>query len=148
LNRSPDETVIGHLEDRSFLVLVDGDDDLRVLHAGEMLDRARDPDRDVEVGSDDLAGLADLPVVRARIRHRPPRAEAPIAAPSLSAIGSMYVLKFSVEPTERPPEMMIFAAVSSGRSLCAIASPLKARGPNPRRLTRSRRRRSRPRRPA
>ena len=37
---------------------------LRVLHAGEMLDRAGDADGDVELGRHDLAGLADLPVVR------------------------------------------------------------------------------------
>ena len=59
-----DEAVVGNLEDRGFLVLVDGDDDLRVLHAGQMLDGAGDADRDVELRCDDLAGLADLPVVR------------------------------------------------------------------------------------
>ena len=59
-----DEAVVGDLEDRRLLVLVDGDDDLRVLHAGEMLDGAGDADRDVELRRDDLAGLADLPVVR------------------------------------------------------------------------------------
>ena len=57
------EAVVGHLEDRRLLVLVDRDDDLRVLHAGEVLDGARDADRDVEVGRHDLAGLAHLPVV-------------------------------------------------------------------------------------
>src|SRR5215467_1260579 len=31
------KSVIGNLKDRRFLVLVDGDDDLRILHAGEML---------------------------------------------------------------------------------------------------------------
>ena len=40
-----DEAVVGDLEDRRLLVLVDGDDDLRVLHPGQMLDRARDADR-------------------------------------------------------------------------------------------------------
>ena len=64
LNRSRDQAVVGDLEDRRFLVLVDGDDDLGVLHAGEMLDRAGDADGDVELGRDDLAGLADLLVVR------------------------------------------------------------------------------------
>ena len=64
LNRSADQAVVGDLEDRRLLVLVDGDDDLAVLHAGEVLDRARDADRDVELGRDDLAGLADLVVVR------------------------------------------------------------------------------------
>ncbi len=47
-----------------FLVLVDGDDDLRILHAREVLDRAGNADRDIDFGSDDLAGLADLIVVR------------------------------------------------------------------------------------
>src|SRR4029077_7513580 len=64
LEQIADEAVIGDLEDRRLLVLVDRDDDLRILHAGEMLDGARDPDRDVELRCDDLAGLADLVVVR------------------------------------------------------------------------------------
>ncbi|KQU08295.1 hypothetical protein ASG68_22105 [Rhizobium sp. Leaf453] len=57
-----DEAVVCDLEDRGFLVLVDGDDDLRVLHAGQMLDGAGDAD--VELRCHHLAGLADLPVVR------------------------------------------------------------------------------------
>ncbi len=59
-----DEAVVGDLEDRCLLVLVDRDDDLRVLHAGQMLDRTGDAAGDVEIGCDHLAGLADLPVVR------------------------------------------------------------------------------------
>src|SRR5258708_4449380 len=34
------DAVVGHLENRCFLVLVDRHDGLAVLHAGEMLDRA------------------------------------------------------------------------------------------------------------
>src|SRR5438132_12376400 len=64
LEEIADEAVIGDLEDRRLLVLVDGDDDLRVLHPGEVLDGTRDADRDIELGGDDLAGLADLIVVR------------------------------------------------------------------------------------
>src|SRR5262249_59382513 len=59
-----DEPVVGHLKDRGFLVLVDRDDDLRVLHAGEMLDGAGDADRYVERRRDHLAGLPDLEIVR------------------------------------------------------------------------------------
>src|SRR5690606_27531282 len=33
-----DEAVVGHLENGGLLVLVDGDDDLGVLHAGKVLD--------------------------------------------------------------------------------------------------------------
>src|SRR5579863_7581102 len=64
LEQVADEAVIGDLENRRFLVLVDRDDDLRILHAREVLDRPRDADRDIEFGGDDLAGLPDLVVVR------------------------------------------------------------------------------------
>src|SRR4051812_30233713 len=50
-----DQSVIGDLEDRRLFVLVDRDDHLRVLHAGEMLDRAGNADRDVELRRDHLA---------------------------------------------------------------------------------------------
>src|SRR6187401_633023 len=59
-----DKAVVGDLEDRRLLVLVDRHDHFRVLHAGEMLDRARDADRDVELRRHHLAGLPHLPVVR------------------------------------------------------------------------------------
>src|SRR5882757_4377346 len=59
-----DQAVVGHLEDRRLLVLVDGHDNFRILHAGEMLDRSRDADRNVQLRRHDLSGLADLPVVR------------------------------------------------------------------------------------
>src|SRR5258708_32314081 len=64
LEQIPHDAVIGHLEDRRFLVLVDRYDGLAVLHAGEMLDRARDADGNIEVGRHHLAGLSDLVVVR------------------------------------------------------------------------------------
>src|SRR5687768_6891209 len=59
LEQVADETVIGDLEDRRLGVLVDGDDDARILHAGEVLDGARYAAGNVEVRRDDLAGLAD-----------------------------------------------------------------------------------------
>src|ERR1051325_11922229 len=40
LEQIGDEPVIRDLEDRRFLIFVDGDDDLRILHAGELLNRA------------------------------------------------------------------------------------------------------------
>src|ERR1700691_1627115 len=58
-----DQAVVGDLEDRRLLVLVDGDDDLRILHPRQMLDRARDADRNIEIRRHHLAGLADLPVI-------------------------------------------------------------------------------------
>src|SRR5689334_13977707 len=41
-----DEAVVGDLEDRRLRILVDGDDHLAALHAGEVLDRAGDGDGD------------------------------------------------------------------------------------------------------
>ena len=63
LEQVADQADVRDLEDRRFLVLVDGDDGLRILHSGEVLDRARNADRDIDLRSDDLAGLADLIVV-------------------------------------------------------------------------------------
>ena len=58
-----DEANVRDLEDRRFLILVDRNDRLRILHSGKMLDRARDTDRDIDARSDDLARLPDLIVV-------------------------------------------------------------------------------------
>src|SRR4051812_13027321 len=50
------ESVVGDLEDRRLRVLVDRDDDLRVLHPREVLDGAADAAGDVQLRRDDLAG--------------------------------------------------------------------------------------------
>src|SRR6266581_5946921 len=47
LQRVADDSQVRHLHDRRLGVLVDGDDDLRRLHAHRVLHRARDADRDV-----------------------------------------------------------------------------------------------------
>ena len=41
LEKVVDETVVSHLKDGRLLVLVDGHDYLRILHAGEVLDGPR-----------------------------------------------------------------------------------------------------------
>lgn len=63
LEQVADQPVVGDLEDRRLRVLVEGDDDLAVLHPGQVLYRAGDPDGDIEIGRDDLAGLPNLVVV-------------------------------------------------------------------------------------
>src|SRR5256885_16059792 len=82
LEQVADDPVITDLENRRVLVLVDRDDDLRRAHAGEVLDRARDPDRDVERRGDGLPRLAHLIGVRppARVPHRPGRSDRGAAA--------------------------------------------------------------------
>ena len=57
------QSVVGDLEDRRLCVLVDRNDDLRVLHPREVLDRARDADCEIHLRRDDLAGLANLVIV-------------------------------------------------------------------------------------
>src|SRR5699024_7554279 len=59
-----DDAVVRDLEDRGLLVLVHRDDRLGRLHSGSVLDRAGDPERDVQLGRDRLAGLADLELAR------------------------------------------------------------------------------------
>src|SRR4051812_6424069 len=63
-----DDAEIRVLEDRRVRVLVDRDDHVRALHADLVLDRARDPDGDVELRRDRLPGLADLRRVRVPAR--------------------------------------------------------------------------------
>src|SRR5881397_2047911 len=82
LEQVADDPVITDLENRRVLVLVDRDDDLRRAHAGEVLDRARDPDRDVEGRGDGLSRLAHLIGVRppARVHHGAGRSDRGAAA--------------------------------------------------------------------
>src|SRR6478735_11573896 len=66
-----DDAEVDEIEDRGLLVLIDGHDRLGRLHAGAVLDRARDAVGDVKLGRDRLAGLADLEAVRLPTRvHR------------------------------------------------------------------------------
>src|SRR5215210_2219024 len=59
-----DDAEVGELEDRRLGVLVDGDDRLRGLHPGPVLDGTGDADGDVQLRRDGLAGLPDLEGVR------------------------------------------------------------------------------------
>src|SRR4029079_5295687 len=59
-----DHAEVDELEDRGLLVLVDGHDGLRGLHAGAVLDRAGDAVGDVQLRRHRLAGLTDLEGVR------------------------------------------------------------------------------------
>ena len=72
-----DDGEVGVLEDRRVRVLVDGDDGAGALHADLVLDRARDPARDIELRRDRLPGLADLGRVRipACVHYRPGRGD-------------------------------------------------------------------------
>src|SRR5215470_17237372 len=64
LEQVADETVIRDFKNRRLAVLIDGDDGARVLDAGEVLDRPGDSHRDVQLRCNDLAGLADLHLIR------------------------------------------------------------------------------------
>src|SRR5580698_4164788 len=59
-----DDTVVRDLEDGGIGILIDGHDDLALVHTGEMLDGSRNADRDVGFGLHSFAGLAYLLRVR------------------------------------------------------------------------------------
>src|SRR5690554_2703244 len=58
------QAVISNLEDRRFFILVDRNDHLGIRHTGQVLDGTGDADCDVQLRRNDLAGLANLHVVR------------------------------------------------------------------------------------
>src|SRR3546814_20579514 len=58
-----DEAIVRDLEDRRFLVLVDGADDLGILHTGQVLDGAGHAHGYIAIRIEDLDGMADLPSV-------------------------------------------------------------------------------------
>ena len=93
-----------------------------------MLDRAGDADRDVNFGSDDLARLADLIIIGdiASI-HR----SAACAYACAEFVGKRQIVaaKVSASLSARPPETMILADVSSGRSCLAISADTKLEMP-------------------
>ena len=64
LEQVADDDEVGELGDRRVRVAIDGDDRLGRLHPDLVLDRAADPEREVELRLHDLAGLADLLGVR------------------------------------------------------------------------------------
>src|ERR1700722_783523 len=63
LKQVADQAVVRHFENRCLGVLVDGDDGAGVLDAGEMLNRTGNPNCDIQLRSNDLAGLPDLQLV-------------------------------------------------------------------------------------
>src|SRR3954462_4560515 len=62
LEEVANDTVVRHLEDRRLTVLVDGDDGLRPFHADQVLNRAGNAEREIQLRGDGLARAADLAV--------------------------------------------------------------------------------------
>ena len=77
LEQVADHEQVGELGDRRVGVAIDRDDRARRPHPDLVLDRAADAEREVQLGLDDLAGLADLLAVRdpARIHGGPGRTD-------------------------------------------------------------------------
>src|SRR5208282_4000311 len=76
LKKVANYAIVGHLEDRRVLILVDGSDGARPLHPHHVLNRAADSQGEVELWRHRLPGAADLPVHRepAFVANRPRRA--------------------------------------------------------------------------
>ena len=58
------DTEVSDAEDRCELVLVDGDDEVGLFHASEVLDGTADTASHVQCGTDGLTGLTHLTVMR------------------------------------------------------------------------------------
>ena len=58
------DTIVGDIEDRCILILVDGNDDIGLFHAGNMLDRTGNTDCEVNMRTDSLTSLANLQFLR------------------------------------------------------------------------------------
>src|SRR5947207_12914040 len=78
-----DDTVIGDFKNRSVRVFVDGHDGARALHADDMLNRAADAQRQIQLWRNRLSRAADLPLhgETALIANRPRRVN--LASPGL-----------------------------------------------------------------
>ena len=115
LEQIADQAVIGDLEDRRLLVLVDRDDDLRILHARRDAG-SRPRCRPRYTAPARRSCRSARPGSRsARTRHRPRRAT---RRPPRRACRRPFPAEWKLSPDcmPRPPEMMIRALVSSGRS--------------------------------
>ncbi len=58
------DTQVSNAEDGGELVLVDGDDEITLLHTGKVLDGTADTTGHVEVGTNGLTSLTHLDLVR------------------------------------------------------------------------------------
>src|SRR5439155_2624739 len=120
LEQVADHTVVRDLEDVGVGILVHRDDDLRGRHAREVLDRAGDPERDIEVGSHRLPGLPDLFLVRApsRVASSAPSfaarsvQSAAYARPSFAATRAPRSRPLGVAPTRMRSASFAFSATA------------------------------------
>merc|ERR1740123_2917803 len=58
-----DNSIVCNLEDRGFSVLIDGDNDLAILHSCQVLDGTGDSNGDVQTRSNDFTSLPNLEVI-------------------------------------------------------------------------------------
>ena len=103
-----DHAEVAELEDRGVLVLVDRQDVLRALHPDLVLDRAGDPERQVQVRRNGLARLPDL----GGVRYQPASTTARVAATGRPSTprAARRSSKFSFLPSPRPPPTRIPAS--------------------------------------
>ena len=77
LEQIADDAEVGDFEDRRVGILVDRDDGAGALHADQVLNRAGDAERQIQLRRDGLPGAADLPLHRqpAGVADRPRRGQ-------------------------------------------------------------------------
>ena len=119
-----DQPIVGHLEDRGLLILVDRPRSPWVLHAGEMLDRARDRQPRHKAPALPPCRFGRPASRWVHSRHRPAAAgahrSAQLVGDRLDILGEILATLHGAAA-----QTMIFAEVSSGRSDFDSSSPTR-----------------------
>ena len=139
LEQIADDAVVGDLEDRGIGILVDRHNRFRALHADDVLDRAGNAERNIELRRDRLSGTANLTIhgQPAHVANRAGRRQ--LGAQGRGELPRQVDVSGSWIP--RPTETMRPACV---RSTVCLASGTEVPGVAGHRLMRSWRRASAP----
>ena len=106
------DTVISYIEDRSCLIFVDCNDDIRLFHTSYMLDCSGNTDCKVyveDVQSYQSVQPADLSASSQHLQLH----GSSLLSPPIASARSSRSLKFSALPTPRPPDTRILASMIS-----------------------------------
>ena len=96
------DAIGSNAEDGGILILVDGDDGLGILHAGNVLDGTGDAQSNIDAGMHGLAGLANLMVSRQPAFIGNGTAYTAIASREFSGVSSSVAISAAMEPMVIP----------------------------------------------
>ena len=116
------DTVVSHIEDRCGLILVDGNNEIRLFHTCYMLNSTGDTDCKVNLRTNGLTGLSTCRSLGFQPLSTTAREQDTV--PPRTSARSSRILKFSALPTPRPPDTRILASMISTVSDTALTTSL------------------------